>query len=332
MKYNYAVVGAGAWGTALANMLAKINNEKIIIWAKETKVVNQINNERQNNIFLPHVNLEKNIEATEDINKLVAPYIFYATPSQHFESILISHKKVINDNSQIIICSKGIEMKNGSLLGDIYEKVLSNNNYLILSGPSFANEVAKSLPAALILASKDIKKSIKLAKIISSRNFRLYLSEDVIGTQLGGAIKNIYAIGAGIVKGLNYGENARAAFLTRSIAEMVKICIVLGGKKESIFGLSGVGDVFLTCNSETSRNFVLGRSIGEGLELKNILSNNKTVAEGYFTTKALHFLLKSRKIDTPIMLGIYNILYKGLSIKTVVDSLLNRPLKTNEFD
>ena len=332
MKYNYAVVGAGAWGTALANMLAKINNEKIIIWAKETEVVNQINNESQNSIFLPHINLEKNIKATKDINKVVAPYIFYATPSQHFESILISHKKVINDNSQIIICSKGIEIKSGLLLGDIYKKVFSNNNYLILSGPSFAKEIAESLPAALILASKDIKNSIKLAKIISSRNFRLYVSKDVIGVQLGGAIKNIYAIGAGIVKGLNYGENARAAFLTRSIAEMVKICEVLGGKKESIFGLSGVGDVILTCSSETSRNFVLGKSIGEGLKIKNVLSENKTIAEGYFTTKALYLLLKNRNIDTPIMLGIYNILYNEFSIKTVVDSLLNRPLKNNDFD
>lgn len=332
MNYNYAVVGAGAWGTALANMLAKTNNGKIIIWAKETEVVDQINNENKNNLFLPSVNLEKNIEATNDINKVVAPHIFYVTPSQHFESILVSHKKVLNNNSQIIICSKGIEIKNGFLLGDIYKNVFSNDNYLILSGPSFANEVARYLPSALILASEDIKSSIKLAKIISSRNFRLYVSDDVIGVQLGGAIKNIYAIGAGIVKGLNYGENARAAFLTRSIAEMVKICMVLGGKKESIFGLSGVGDIFLTCNSENSRNFVLGRSIGKGLEIKNIISENQTLAEGYYTSKALYFLLKNKKIDTPIMLGIYNILYRKFSIKEVVDSLLNRPLKTNEFD
>lgn len=332
MKYNYAVVGAGAWGTALANMLAKINNEKIIIWARETEVVDQINNESQNKVFLPNIKLEKNIEATEDINKVVAQYIFYATPSQHFESILISHKKAINYNSQVVICSKGIEIKNGFLLGNIYKKVFSDDNYLILSGPSFANEVAKALPAALVLASEDVKNSIKLAQVISSRNFRLYVSEDVVGVQLGGAIKNIYAIGAGIVKGLNYGENARAAYLTRSIAEMVKICLVLGGKKESIFGLSGIGDVFLTCNSEASRNFILGKSIGEGLEIKNILSKNKTVAEGYFTTRALYFLLKNRKTDTPIMSGIYNILYKGFSIKTVVNSLLNRPLKTYEFD
>ena len=332
MKYSYAVVGAGAWGTAIANMLAKISDGKIIIWAKESEVVNQINKEKKNNIFLPGINLQKNIDATEDINEVVAANIFYVTPSQYFESILKSHQELKKYNSQIIICSKGIEIENGLLLGEIYKKIFSRNNYLILSGPSFASEVAKGLPAALVLASEDIKNSIKLAEIISSRNLRLYMSDDVVGVQLGGAVKNIYAIGAGIVKGLEYGENAKAAFLTRSIAEMVKICMILGGKKESVFGLSGVGDILLTCNRENSRNFILGKDIGRGLQVKNILSKNKTVAEGYYTAKALYFLLKNKKVDTPIMNGIYNILYKNYTIKKVVDLLLNRPLKTNEFD
>ena len=333
MKYKYAVVGAGAWGTAIANMLAKNNNqEEILIWAKEEELINQINKNNRNNLFLPTIELEKNILAIKEIKNIVADYIFYVTPSQYFKEILITHKNFITKASQIIICSKGIEINTGFMMGDIYNRILSLDNYSILSGPSFAKEVASGLPAALVLASLDIKKSIKLANIISSRNFRIYPSDDVIGVQLGGAIKNIYAIGAGIVKGLNYGENARAAFLTRCIAEIVKICNLMGGKKETIYGLSCIGDILLTCNSEKSRNFFLGKAIGEGKEIKTILASNKTIAEGYFTVKALYPYISKNKIDAPIMLGMYNIMYNNFSIKTVVNSLLDRPIKKSEFD
>ena len=332
MMCKYAIVGAGAWGTAIANMLAKINNEKILIWAKESEVVDQINKSNRNNLFLSDIKLEKNIIATNEIKNVKADYIFYVTPSQYFKQILLSHKNFIAKKSQVIICSKGIEINSGFMLSDIYKSILSMDNFLVLSGPSFAKEVASGLPAALVLASQDIKKSIALANTISSRNFRIYPSDDVIGVQLGGAIKNIYAIGAGIVKGLKYGENARAAFLTRCVAEMFKICNFMGGKKETIYGLSCIGDILLTCNSEKSRNFVLGKAIGEGKEIKNILTNNKTIAEGYYTTQALYPHIKKHKIDVPIMLGIYNILFNNFSIKSVVNSLLDRPIKKSEFD
>ena len=332
MKYKYAVVGAGAWGTAIANFLAKNNNDKVLIWAKEDRLVDQINKYNRNDLFLPEINLEKNIIATNQIKDIIADYIFYVTPSQFFKKILIKHKKYIPKTAKVIICSKGIEINTGFMMSDIFESVLLKDNYFILSGPSFAKEVASGLPAALVIASIDIKESISLANIISKRNFRIYPSDDVAGVQLGGAIKNIYAIGAGIVKGLNYGENARAAFLTRCIAEMVKICDVMGGKKETIYGLSCIGDILLTCNSEKSRNFVLGKSLGEGKEIKNILTTNKTIAEGYFTTQAFFPILNSNKIDAPIMIGIYNILFNNFSLKTVVNSLLNRPVKNSEFD
>ena len=270
--------------------------------------------------------------ASGDIENISAENIFYVTPSQYFYNILTMHKSTIDKKSKVIICSKGIDINTGFLMSNIYTQVLKNNNYCILSGPSFASEVANGLPAALVLASPNMKEAIKTANFISSRNFRIYPSDDVIGVQLGGAIKNIYAIGAGIVKGINYGENARSAFLTRSIAEMAKICISMGGKKESIFGLSGVGDVLLTCNSEVSRNFLLGTKIGKGELIDTILSKNITVAEGYYTSRALFSILKNKKIDTPIMTGVYNILYNELSVKSAVDTLLDRPIKIGEFN
>ena len=186
--------------------------------------------------------------------------------------------------------------------------------------------------SAAVIASKNLNYSKELQNLFSSNVFRVYTSNDIIGVQLGGAIKNIYAIGSGILKGIRYGENAKSAFLTRSIAEMVKICIAMGGKKESIFGLSGVGDVLLTCNSESSRNFLLGTMIGKGERIDIIIKNNKTVAEGYYTSKAIVSILKNKNIDTPIISGIYSILYNSLSVKTVVDDLLGRPIKFSEFD
>ena len=330
MSFDFAVIGAGAWGTAIANNLARLGKGKVIIWAKEKEVVTQINNENKNDTFLKGISLEKNIFATEDLSEALASYIFYVTPVQRFRSIIRLQKNYIS-NSKLIICSKGIEISSGHLLSEIMNTELPNINYSILSGPSFAYEVAANMPAALVLASKNIKNAIDLSNIISSKNFRLYPSDDVVGVQLGGAIKNVYAISSGIVKGLNYGENAGAALLTRAISEMVRISIALGGKKESIFGLSGVGDILLTCTSEVSRNFTLGKAIGQAKDLNTIINNNNTIAEGYFTTKAIYNLVKSKNIDAPILNSIYRVLYKDANPRDEAASLLNRPLKNKEF-
>jgi len=330
MSFSFAVIGAGAWGTAIANTLARLDKGKVIIWAKEKEVVSQINKENKNDVFLKGINLEKNIYATENLSEALANYIFYVTPAQSFRSIISLQKHHINKN-KIIICSKGIEISSGHLLSEIINNELPNINYSILSGPSFAHEVAGDMPAALVLASNNIKNAIDLSNLISSKNFRLYPSDDVVGVQIGGAIKNVYAISSGIVKGLNYGENAGAALLTRAISEMVRISIALGGKKESIFGLSGVGDILLTCTSELSRNFTLGKAIGQSKDLRKIINTNNTIAEGYFTTKAIYNLVKSKNIDAPILNSIYDILYKDANPRDEAASLLNRPLKNKEF-
>jgi len=331
MKFKFAVIGGGAWGSAIANLLARINNSNVIIWAQEKEVVNEINLENKNSLFLEGIDLEKNIYATDNLSEAVAPFIFYVTPAQHFRKIISIQKKYIDEKSEIIICSKGIEISSGKLLSEIISVILPNINYYILSGPSFANEVANNKPAALVLSSNSINQSIKLSSLLSSKYFRLYPSDDIIGVQLGGAIKNVYAISSGIVSGLNYGENAGAALLTRAISEMVRISIALGGNKDSIFGLSGVGDILLTCTSKKSRNFSLGIAIGEGLTIEEIITNRKTIAEGYYTTKAIYNLIQTLGIDAPILKSVYDILYNKANPLHEAEVLLNRPIKESEF-
>lgn len=331
MKFKFAVIGGGAWGTAIANLLARIDNSSIVIWAKEQKVVDEINSSNKNSLFLKGVDLKKNIYATTNLSEAIAPLIFYVTPAQNFRNIISAQKDYLDSKSELIICSKGIEISSGKLLSDIIGTILPNINFYILSGPSFAHEVASNKPAALVLSSKSIEKSIGLIEHISSKNFRLYPSDDIIGVQLGGAIKNVYAISAGIVTGLNYGENARAALLTRAISEMVRISIALGGNKESIFGLSGIGDMLLTCSSKLSRNFSLGIALGEGAKIQDMIANRKTIAEGYYTTKAIYDLIKTIEVDTPILKSIYDILYKKADPISEADVLLSRPMKMSEF-
>ena len=331
MNFKFAVIGGGAWGTAIANLLARLENSSVVIWAQEKEVVGEINSKNKNSLFLKDIVLEKNIYATEKLSEAIAPFIFYVTPAQNFREIISAHKKYIDKKCEIVICSKGIEISSGKLLSDIINSILPNINYYILSGPSFAHEVANNKPAALVISSKNIKNSIKVSNYISSKNFRLYPSDDIIGVQLGGAIKNIYAISSGIVSGLNYRENAVAAILTRAISEMVRISIALGGNKESIFGLSGVGDILLTCTSKHSRNFTLGVAIGEGDKIEQIIENRKTIAEGYYTSKAIYNLIKELEIDTPILNSVYNILFNAANPIHEADLLLNRPIKNSEF-
>ena len=331
MGFKFAVIGGGAWGSAIANLLARLNNGRVIIWAKEKEVVNEINTQNKNSLFLEGIELEKNIYATDNISEAIAPFIFYVTPAQHFRKIVSLQKKYIDEKSELIICSKGIEISSGKLLSEIISIILPNTNYYILSGPSFANEVAKKKPAALVLSSNNIKKAIKLSSFLSSKNFRLYPNDDIIGVQLGAAIKNVYAISSGIVSGLNYGENAGAALLTRAISEMVRISIGLGGNKDTIFGLSGVGDILLTCTSESSRNFSLGIAIGKGLKIEEIIKNRTTIAEGYYTTKAIYNLVQTLGIDAPILKSVYDILYNTANPIHEAEALLKRPIKESEF-
>ncbi len=327
MRFSYAIIGGGAWGTALGNTLAKDSKKKVIIWSKEKEVAKELNINKSNSLYLPNINLNNNIYGTNKLDEAVAPIIFYVTPAQYFRNILFSHHKFLNDQMTIVICSKGIEEKTGNLLSNILEEINIDLNYGILSGPSFAKEVALGMPAALVLASKSLKFTEEISEKIKFKQLRLYHSDDLIGVQVGGAIKNVYAIGCGIVKGINFGQNAVAALIARAIVEMMRFCVTMGGNKETIFGLSGLGDAILTCNSELSRNFKLGKLIGEGKNIKNIIKGTITIAEGYYTVRAVYNIAKKNSIEMPILSAIYSIIYENRDPKLVADKLMSRPIK-----
>ena len=327
MRFSYAIIGGGAWGTALGNTVAKDSKKKVIIWSKEKEVAKELNRNKSNSLYLPNINLNKNIYGTNKLDEAVAPLIFYVTPAQYFRNVLFSHQKFLNDQMTIVICSKGIEEKTGNLLSNILEEVNIDLNYGILSGPSFAKEVALGMPAALVLASKSLKLTEEISEKIKFKQLRLYHSDDLIGVQVGGAIKNVYAIGCGIVKGINFGQSSVAALIARAIVEMMRFCVKMGGNKETIFGLSGLGDTILTCNSELSRNFMLGKLIGEGKNIKNIIKETITIAEGYYTVRAVYDIAKKNSIEMPVLSGIYSIIYENCDPKLVSDKLMARPNK-----
>ena len=331
MRNDILVLGAGAWGTAIANLLAENCNKKIFLWAYEKKVSDSINKRHINAIFLPKIKLNKKIVAINDFHGISPTYIFVVVPSQFVYDITKSYIDSISKDSKdkisIIICSKGFDLKRKLLLSDVLKPLFSLKKIAILSGPSFANLVAQRKPTALTLASKDLNLSKKVRALLINKKFRVYINNDIIGVQINGAIKNILAIAAGITEGLGYGENARAAIICRGISEIEKVSLAFGGKKQTTLSLSGIGDIFLTCSSVSSRNYTFGLLIGRGKNKNDILKKNSTVTEGLENAKSLYLAKKKYKLDTPILDSIYKILVKDYPVKKVANLLLARPLK-----
>ena len=331
MRNDILVLGAGAWGTAIANLLAQNCNKKIFLWAFEKKVCDCINEKQTNTVFLPKIKLNKNILAINDFYGIRPVYIFIVVPSQFVYSIIKNYTDSISKESRekisIIICSKGFDLKRKSLLSDVLTSIFPLKKIAILSGPSFANLVAIGKPTAITIASKNLKLSEKVRALLINKKFRVYTNKDIIGVQICGAIKNILAIAAGITDGLGYGENARAAIICRGINEIEKVSLAFGGKKQTTLSLSGIGDIFLTCSSVSSRNYAFGFLIGKGKSKSAILKKNSTVTEGLENAKSLYLIKKRYNLDTPILDSIYKILVKGYPIKKIVNLLLERPLK-----
>ena len=322
------ILGGGVWGSALAKLLSK---NKVIIFTRDKKVVQSINDHRFNP-KLKYVVFNDNVTATNDLNILQdMEYVFIALPSQHIRDVITQLKSKYT-NQEVIIASKGIEIKSGLFLSSVIIDTGYSKNVSILSGPCFSDEVAQSLPTAVTFASKDKQSFKKVSSLISNKNFRMYYSSDLIGCQIGGALKNIYAIAAGISLGLNLGENAKSAIITRSFVEISRFGRVFGANQDTIFGLSGLGDLILTCNSTKSRNTNFGNIIATSkiLNFEEILKSNE-ITEGYFTVKAVNNLAEEKKIDMPIMKSIYNILYNNYSIEEELNKLLGRPI-TDEFN
>ena len=323
--YKIGIIGGGAWGTALANIIAK--KEKIILWAKEKSVCDNINKNSENKRYLPGIKLNKKIKCTTSILDVArCEILFLVSPVQYLSSNLIKLKNDIQKKTIFVCCSKGIEMNSLKLPSEIVSTIFPKNKIAIISGPNFAAEIAKGLPAATVVASKNEQVANRIAQLIKSPTLRPYLSDDIIGSQIAGALKNIYAIASGIVYGKKYGENAVASIISRSFAEIKTVAKSMNAKKSTLAGLSGMGDLFLTCSSKESRNFSLGIDLAKGKTLNEIIEKKFSVAEGVFTVRALKKLSMDKKLDLPINEAIYKVLYRKKNIDDTIQELLNRPI------
>ena len=320
------ILGSGAWGTALANCLNK--KENILLWSYENKTVENINKYKINKTFLPKIKLSRNIVATNNLADFKdCKFIFICIPSQFIKKVILKFKKFYKKEMIFINCSKGIEHDTKSLISDLIKKTLPKSRVAILSGPSFAIEVAKNKPTAVTIASKNELEAKKLAKLINSINFRCYYSNDVIGVQFGGIIKNILAIASCIIEGQKLGFGAKAALITRGLVEMKKIGLSFGAKDSTFNGLSGLGDLMLTCNNELSRNFTTGLLIGKGKDINKIIKFKKTISEGILNSKTIFELSKKKKIEMPVCEAVYKIIYKKKKIKETINKILSRDIK-----
>ncbi len=321
------VVGGGAWGTALAQTLAEAGRD-VQLWAYETDTVREINDHHTNRVFLAGVELNGAISATDALAEVAAnDLLLLVPPAQHVRRIASQLKPHLDRQTPVLICAKGIEQQSGELLGEIIASELPAATFGVLSGPSFAGEVARGLPAALTVACPHEHLSVRVAQALGSRNLRIYWTDDLIGVQLGGAIKNVLAIAAGIVDGRKLGASAHAALVTRGFAEMRRFAEALGGRPDTLSGLSGLGDLLLTCGSAQSRNMSLGRALGQGRDLQQILAERRAVTEGVYTAEAVVRIASERHVEVPIARAVKAIVDGDLSVDDAIGALMARPLR-----
>jgi glycerol-3-phosphate dehydrogenase (NAD(P)+) len=316
------IIGGGAWGTALAQVSAEGDRETLI-WALEPDVVEAINNRHENPTYLPGIPLNVAVRASSDLAELGScDCLLVVTPAQHMRAVL---ERVEDCRRPLILCSKGVEEKSGQLLHKVAGEACPEAQVAVLSGPTFAHEVARGLPTAVTLAAEDPLLARSLRDRIALPTFRVYVSNDVAGAEIGGAVKNVLAIACGVVEGKGLGQNARAALVARGFAEMTRFGLALGARLETLAGLSGLGDLVLTCSSTSSRNYSLGKGIGEGRSASELLSDRKTVAEGAFTAPVLARLARSKGVDMPIVDAVDALIAGRASVDQVLDALLSRP-------
>jgi glycerol-3-phosphate dehydrogenase (NAD(P)+) len=327
-RYPVGVIGGGAWGTALATVMAQIHGE-VVIWAREDEVVASINGAHENQAFLPGLSLSPGIRATSDLSEMAdCGALLIVTPAQHVRATLAALPVT---DAPLLLCAKGIEADTQKLVSDIAAEVRPDNPLAVLSGPTFAHEVAAGKPTAITLATTDQALGSALMRVIAAPNFRPYWSDDVIGAEIGGAVKNVLAIGCGVVDGAGLGLNARAALIARGFAEMLRYGLARGAKAETLAGLSGLGDLVLTCSSENSRNFSLGRGLGQGIPAAEMLADRHTVAEGAFTAPVLMQSAQKLGVDMPIVTAVCRLLDGSANVTEVVAALLSRPLKAESW-
>lgn len=327
-RTRMGIIGGGAWGSALSLVLDRADIATRL-WVREEALVAQINKIGENTSYLPGVSLPEDIDVTNrfcDVSDL--PYLFLVAPAQHMRFICQSLKKEcgIESSTVLVICAKGIECHSTKFMHEIIEEELPEYKYAILSGPNLAMEIAHGLPAITTIASQDASIRQELSSAITSRHFRAYQSDDVIGVSCGGAVKNVLAIACGMVMGQKLGENALSAIITRGLVEINKLSAALGGKPETALSPAVIGDTILTCQSRFSRNTSLGIALGEGASLEEVLKSRQSVTEGVPTTESVCQLAQQLHIDLPICEAVRRVLYDKVNIEEAVGELLNRPV------
>ena len=324
---HIGIVGAGAWGTALAAAAARAGRSTTL-WAREQDVVVSINDAHENARFLPGIQLDAAITASGDMAALgSADVILLATPAQHLRAAAADCAGALKRAAPLVICAKGVELESGALMSEVVDEVVRDRPLAVLSGPTFASEVARGLPSAVTLAVADYVLGEAIAAALGGATFRPYLSDDMTGAQIGGALKNVMAIAAGIAIGRGLGENARAAIMTRGFAEMVRLARAKGARLETLAGLSGLGDLVLTCSSPQSRNFSLGVALGQGEPLADIMAARDSVAEGVTSAPAVVALGRNLSVDLPIAEAVDGVLHQGGDIGETIAALLSRPFR-----
>ena len=326
------IIGAGAWGTALAQALASDGSD-VIIWAREPELVTEINASRSNSLFLPGASLAPTIRATNAIADMAQlPVLLAVVPAQFLAAVLVGLPDAPgNSGRDLVLCAKGIEAGTGRLMSDVAADAAPGASLAVLSGPTFAHEVAAGMPTAVTLACAGLEAQWqRLSPLIARPALRPYYSDDLIGAEIGGAVKNVLAIACGVVEGLKLGQHARAALIARGYAEMLRFGLARGARGETLAGLCGLGDLVLTCSSTSSRNFSLGKALGEGMSADEALSGKTSVAEGAATAPVLAELARRDGIDMPIVEAVCRLLAGEAPANAVVADLLARPLRAEQ--
>jgi len=324
------VIGGGAWGTALAQVCARAGRA-VTLWAREAEVVEAVNARHENVAFLPGAPLDPAVRATSDLAELAdADFILAVPPAQHMRATLTAFAPHARPGLPVVLCSKGVEQGSLKLMTDVLAETLPQARPAVLSGPSFAGEVARGLPSAVTLACPDDALTEALGQAIATPTFRPYFADDMIGAEAGGAVKNVLAIACGIVEGRGLGRSAHAALITRGFAELTRIAVGLGGQAETVAGLCGLGDLVLTCSSPQSRNMSVGLALGAGQTLEQALAGKLSVAEGVASAPAVRELARKLGVETPICEATAAILAGEVDVDTAIRGLLSRPLKDEQ--
>jgi glycerol-3-phosphate dehydrogenase (NAD(P)+) len=327
---SVGIIGGGAWGTALAQAMRRAGRD-VVLWAREPEVVAAINSRHVNDTFLPGVPLDNGVRATASLEDVAAcGALLLVAPAQHVRTIARELQPSLRSGQPVVMCAKGIEQSTGQMMGDVLATELPQVAPAVLSGPSFAADVGRGLPAALTIACADEILGQLLAERLGSAMFRLYWTSDLVGVELGGAVKNVLAIAAGIVDGQGLGASAHAALVTRGFAEMRRLGKALGARPETLIGLSGLGDLILTCGSPQSRNMSLGRALGRGETLSQALAGKLAVTEGVYTAAAVRRIADEKGVEMPICSAVCDIVEGRTSVKDAIGQLMQRPLKAED--